>query len=111
MNVLAKELNLEQEFKNSSGLSTNPNLSTPKAITVLTVIAMRNKKFREIINTREYETEIQNERFGYIRKQVWKNTNKLLWKGWEGVKTGTTETAGHCLMSCKENILISVYDC
>lgn len=40
---------------------------------------------------------------------VWKNTNKLLWKDWNGVKTGTTETAGHCLMSWKDNLLIAVF--
>lgn len=72
---------------------------------------MLNPTFRQIISTKEYEVEIRNERFGLLRKAVWKNTNKLLWKGWEGVKTGTTETAGHCLMSCKGNYLISVFDC
>jgi D-alanyl-D-alanine carboxypeptidase len=28
--------------------------------------------------------------FGLTRKIVWKNTNRLLNDGWEGVKTGTT---------------------
>lgn len=44
---------------------------------------------------------------------LWKNTNKLLWKddGWIGVKTGTTESAGPCLMACRDQFLISVYNC
>ena len=111
MNIFAHEIEIEQEYNNSSGLSFKPNLSTPKAITILTALALRNKKFYEVINTKEYQIELKNERFGLLRKQLWKNTNKLLWKGWEGVKTGTTETAGHCLMSLKENLLVSVFDC
>ena len=101
MNLLAKELKLEQTYQNSSGLSANPNLSTTQAITLLTSLALKNETFQKIINTKEYELQIKNERFGLTRKMVWKNTNKLLWKGWTGVKTGTTETAGHCLMSKK----------
>jgi D-alanyl-D-alanine carboxypeptidase len=42
---------------------------------------------------------------------IWKNTNKLLWKDWEGVKTGTTETAGHCFIGKYKNYIISVFDC
>lgn len=52
-----------------------------------------------------------NERFGLARKQVWKNTNKLLSKGWDGVKTGTTDTAGHCLMAAKDGVMVGVFDC
>lgn len=39
--------------------------------------------------------------FGLSRKVIWKNTNKLLNDGWEGVKTGNTESAGYCLISKK----------
>lgn len=42
---------------------------------------------------------------------MWRNTNKLLWKDWEGVKTGTTETAGHCFIGKYNKYLISVFDC
>ena len=31
------------------------------------------------------------------RIMSWKNTNKMLWKGWNGVKTGITPNAGPCL--------------
>jgi len=52
-----------------------------------------------------------NNRYGLTRKIYWKNTNKLLWKGWDGVKTGMTETAGNCLMAKNKNLLIGVFDC
>jgi D-alanyl-D-alanine carboxypeptidase len=54
---------------------------------------------------------VKNDRYGLTRKLTWRNTNKLLECGWEGVKTGTTETAGHCLMALKGSMLISVYGC
>lgn len=41
----------------------------------------------------------------------WKNTNQLLHKGWEGVKTGFTQAAGGCLASSKEGIYIVVLNC
>ena len=30
---------------------------------------------------------------------IWKNTNKLLDKGFQGIKTGITDAAGPCLAS------------
>ena len=36
---------------------------------------------------------------GYTRKIEWENTNKLLNKGYKGVKTGITNEAGYCLSS------------
>jgi D-alanyl-D-alanine carboxypeptidase (penicillin-binding protein 5/6) len=37
---------------------------------------------------------------GYQRNLKWKNTNELLdIEGYEGVKTGTTDAAGACLVS------------
>ena len=39
---------------------------------------------------------------------MWSNTNKLLKKGWEGIKTGQTLPAGACLASVKEGIYIIV---
>ena len=60
MNFLARELGIEQQFQNSSGLSLNPNFSTPKAISILSAVAMRNPLFSEIVSRKEYETEIKN---------------------------------------------------
>lgn len=38
----------------------------------------------------------------------WKNTNRLIDYGWEGVKTGHTNSAGCCLASLKNGIFIIV---
>jgi D-alanyl-D-alanine carboxypeptidase len=46
-----------------------------------------------------------------ITKNVWKNTNVLLAKGWEGVKTGQTGSAGSCLSSLKNDVFIVVLNC
>ena len=40
---------------------------------------------------------------GYTRHIVWKNTNQLLaTDGYFGLKTGTTDAAGACLVSCSQ---------
>lgn len=99
MNLFSKELDIPQEWNNSSGLPSNPNFSTANAIVSLSALALRNDLFRKIVTTKEIELEIRNDRYGLSKKKIWKNTNKLLEKGWGGVKTGTTETAGHCLIA------------
>ncbi len=82
MNLLAKQIGIQQSFQNTSGLPANPNFSSPKAITILTALAIKNPQFYQIINCKEYDVQIRNQRYGLVRKQAWKNTNKLLWKGW-----------------------------
>jgi hypothetical protein len=42
MNAFSKELNLNQQWSNSSGLSFNPNFSTAQAITALSALAIKN---------------------------------------------------------------------
>lgn len=39
---------------------------------------------------------------------TWRNTNKLLMEGWEGIKTGQTNNAGACLSSTREGVFIVV---
>lgn len=50
---------------------------------------------------------------GYAKpvRRRWWNTNVLLNKGWEGVKTGQTGAAGSCLASLKKGIYIVVLNC
>lgn len=48
-------MNIEQNYQNTSGLSLNPNFSSPKAVTILTAIALKSPLFYEIINCKEYE--------------------------------------------------------
>jgi len=42
MNLFSKELELEQEWSNSSGLPLNPNFSTAQAIVSLSALALQN---------------------------------------------------------------------
>jgi D-alanyl-D-alanine carboxypeptidase len=82
MNLLSKEFKLDQTWSNSSGLTLNPNYSSPEAIIILTAVAIRNPIFHRIVNSKSFEIDIKNERFGINRRVVWRNTNKLLDCGW-----------------------------
>jgi D-alanyl-D-alanine carboxypeptidase (penicillin-binding protein 5/6) len=98
-------------FQNPSGLSLYKNITKPEQIMLLAAVAYRNRTFREIVSTKEYGIVVRNERYGLERRLTWRNTNKLLWKGWEGIKTGTTENAGPCLIGKIDNYLIGVFNC
>lgn len=78
MNLFSKELSLAQEWGNSHGLPNNPNISTAESIVALTALALKDSTFRMVINTREYEVTLKNDRYGLSNKRVWRNTNKLL---------------------------------
>lgn len=101
MNQLAKQLNLEKTFfSNPHGLSNPNNRSTAKNIAILTSYGLKLPVFRRIVSTPTYECLVYS-RYE-VKKVVWTNTNKLLWKGFSGVKTGFTPSAGPCLCSCIE---------
>lgn len=103
MNRAAKELGLKQtRYANPHGLPDNNHLSTASDQVVLAAKAMQNDQFREYVQTRQHATKVQGPG-GNARNIVWKNTNKLLEiAGYSGLKTGTTDAAGACLVSaCK----------
>jgi D-alanyl-D-alanine carboxypeptidase len=52
MNAFSKELDLKQQWNNSSGLPFNPNFSTAQAITALAALAIKNELFRKIVTTK-----------------------------------------------------------
>jgi hypothetical protein len=56
------------------------------------------------VNCKEY-TSKSITKLGVSRPYIWKNTNKLLEKGFYGIKTGITDNAGPCLAAAlkKEN--------
>jgi len=62
--------------------------------------ALQLPSFRHYVSTREHRGRIRGVD-GRIRTTVWTNTNKLLAldEGYDGVKTGTTKSAGACLVS------------
>lgn len=95
MNKKAKELGMtNSSFKNPHGLDADGHYSTAKDMAILTVEAMHNPEFAEIVSTKTIN----------VAGRSLTNHNKLLWKydGALGVKTGYTKSAGRSLVSCAE---------
>lgn len=61
--------------------------------------AFKLPRFRQIVQTRKFTGTLQNAE-GTLRQVTWTNTNQLLnIEGYDGVKTGTTNSAGNCLVA------------
>lgn len=107
MNQKAKILGAEDtSFKNTNGLPAVGHYTTARDLAVLTRFALSNPTFQKMVSTRGILIGSQEERF-------LNNTNRLLWSyAWaDGVKTGTTNEAGGCLVASatkKDRQLISV---
>lgn len=101
MNHAATELHMTKtSYVNPHGLSVEGHLSSACDLLILARHALELPLFQEIVNTRQYEC-VATGPSGYLRRIVWKNTNQLLDReGYSGVKTGTTQPAGACLVSC-----------
>jgi D-alanyl-D-alanine carboxypeptidase len=99
MNKTAKALGLEgTNYANPHGLPHVKNRSTARDVGLLASVALKDPLFAEIVNTQLYSCYVlQSGTQAPYRKMKWCNTNRLLEKGWEGVKTGITMTAGPCL--------------
>jgi D-alanyl-D-alanine carboxypeptidase len=98
MNGLARTLKLNDTiFRNPHGMSTSLNISSAKSLSQLTLYALKMPIFCKIVNTYSYTGTVNNN--GVQRKISWINTNRLLRKGFNGVKTGYTPAAGPCLCS------------
>ena len=95
MNRKAKELGLNNSsFANPHGLNAEGHYSTAKDMAVLLDYCMQNEAFAEIAGLK----------VGTVKDQTYINHNKLLDRcpGCIGGKTGFTERAGRCLVSCCE---------
>lgn len=114
MNRCALEVGMPaSHFSNPHGLMHCKNLSNSRDICKLASFALKNHFFREIVSSSSYVSEIVG-KDGFLRFCHWNNTNKLLGKGFNGVKTGVTLTAGPCLCIsfCKEiNVVIVLLNC
>lgn len=99
MNRRAKTLGLRAtSYDDPNGLSRG-NVSSARDLAALTYAAMRNERFRTYVQTRRHESRITSPN-GEKRPVTWGNTNRLLGTaGYDGVKTGTTTPAGHCLVA------------
>ena len=109
MNMRARQVGLENTFFNSPhGLSNPTNTSTAFDLAKLTRHCMKHAKFREIVRTRTYTCRavsqdpkaIPQDPNVRVTTYYWENTNKMLHKGFVGVKTGITPNAGPCLSTC-----------
>lgn len=103
MNQKAEQIGLKDtHFVTPSGLddNTDEHYSTASDMAMLTRYAMQNSTFREICGTKKVKLQ-----YGDPPYDRWlTNTNKLLdiCHGVIGVKTGFTDKAGRCLVSCCE---------
>jgi D-alanyl-D-alanine carboxypeptidase (penicillin-binding protein 5/6) len=100
MNRTAKELGLEEtNYLNPHGLSADGHRSSARDLAKLASTAMQNPLFRQYVQTRQRGCTVAGVG-GYQRNVLWKNTNQLLsTEGYVGIKTGTTDAAGACLVS------------
>lgn len=73
--------------------------TTARDLVTLTLAARRHALFREVVATVEHRAAIRLPTGGE-REAIWKNTNELLQlANYDGVKTGLTTSAGHCLVA------------
>ncbi|EGR30078.1 hypothetical protein IMG5_142710 [Ichthyophthirius multifiliis] len=103
MNNLCNDFGLKNtKFSNPHGMNNKNNYSTSLDVAKLTFQCLKNEEFRKICSTKSYQATIKfvelNDKVTE-RNIIWENTNKLLDKGFKGVKTGITNIAGACLSS------------
>lgn len=97
MNAKAKELKLQNtHFVTPHGLDDPDHYTTAYELAIITDYAMENEIFAKIVSTQNYTVSIN----GYTKSL--NNTNELLGvlHGVKGVKTGFTNNAGRCLVTC-----------
>jgi D-alanyl-D-alanine carboxypeptidase (penicillin-binding protein 5/6) len=101
MNQEASRLEMKQtQFRNPHGMSHPEHRSTCEDLVRLAREILKYPLLRKIIATREYRCETEG-KDGYTRTLTWRNGNELLSiGGFIGIKTGTTDNAGACLVSC-----------
>lgn len=102
MNREAKQIGLEQTqyfIPYGDGGGSSARTTTVADLVKLTHHALQNPMFRKIVATAEYTGKIVDPE-GAEREATWKNSNQLLgYENYRGVKTGTTRSAGSCLVT------------
>lgn len=98
MNAKVRELGLmDTHFTSVSGVIDEGNYSSAWDLAAMTRYAMADPRFREIVATRIARVPWAAPTF----EKVYVNKNGLLgtYRGADGVKTGWTTLAGHCLVA------------
>lgn len=106
MNAKATELGLKNtNFVNACGIHSKDHYTTADDLATLARYCMENEEFREIVVKPSYHIDPTNK---YMQNRDLPSTNLFLstarstnhiYKPCTGIKTGTTEAAGHCLVS------------
>lgn len=98
MNIKAREIGaLHTNFQNPHGLRAPSHYTTALDLALIARYGLENPWFAKLVKKRMGVLEWQDG----TRKMEIRNTNRLLWyfEGADGVKTGTTNEAGHCLVA------------
>jgi serine-type D-Ala-D-Ala carboxypeptidase (penicillin-binding protein 5/6) len=98
MNEKAKTLGLrDSHFSSPSGVIDSGNRSSAWDLAALARYAMRDGRFRAIVRTRVKRVRWAAPTYG----KIYVNRNDLLrsYPGADGIKTGWTTLAGHCLVA------------
>ncbi|HEY8463196.1 MAG TPA: D-alanyl-D-alanine carboxypeptidase family protein [Bacillota bacterium] len=98
MNLKAKELGaLNTNFRNTHGLRAPSHYTTALDLALITRYALADRRFAKLVKTKTARLKWAD---GGKEVEI-RNTNRLLWamQGVDGVKTGTTNEAGHCLVA------------
>eukprot|EP00826_Nyctotherus_ovalis_P029132 TRINITY_DN2297_c0_g2_i3.p1 TRINITY_DN2297_c0_g2~~TRINITY_DN2297_c0_g2_i3.p1 ORF type:complete len:328 (-),score=38.77 TRINITY_DN2297_c0_g2_i3:57-1040(-) len=115
MNANAKTLKLANTtYANPHGLKDPSNKSTAEDVARLSAVCMNVPLFAEIVKKSSYSCTARKID-GTYKTYTWANTNKLITKEFNGVKTGITASAGPCLASSykddKRHLIIIVLSC
>ena len=97
MNAKAAEMGMhDSKFVNPNGLPAPGQFSTARDMARLALFAYRNRLLRGIMCQKSL-----NFRYADGRTHMFDNTNRVLrnFAACNGMKTGTTDAAGHCLVS------------
>ena len=103
MNRAAADLGMhDTSFKNPHGLTVDGHRSTARDLLKLASKLVQDGRILPYVQTRKHIGRLEGAS-GYVRYELWTNTNKLLdTQGYLGMKTGTTDAAGACLVSLAE---------
>jgi D-alanyl-D-alanine carboxypeptidase (penicillin-binding protein 5/6) len=97
MNAKAQTLQLKDtHFSNPHGFSAPDHYSSAADLTYLASYAMQNPVFAQIVAQQSYTVPAALHTHLY----TWVNGNRLLatYQGMDGVKTGTSDDAGYCMV-------------
>ena len=103
MNAEAARLGMTKtHYTNPHGLTNDSHQSTVADLAILARATLNSPLMRRYSSTRQRGATVVGPG-GYNRNVLWKNTNELLGtEGYDGIKTGTTDQAGACLISTGE---------